>query len=384
MELEGSAQRALRPFAADIAIPQARQALEAAICGSNRSREQAAKLLGSIEKSSHLTRLEAVAHLESSLEMINQIEKAYERQFRLPIAQEINSLLVSIETNTSVRNSIRNLGEVGVNIARAAESMSSAWLSTANAQQSLTNFAGIQHIGEILRGRPVFSVQLADGLRRYLGDWRGRIEMPTEISTDPAARIEFYVARGFNSGLTSFPSQAFDQCMTVAGIKYQPQPIISAYSDQAEEEVGDLVTAKFQRMSFAYQALLHFETQIRQFIEEKMTGAFGQNWIRRNVSNDIRTDWMRKREEARSKGAGDHPLISYADFTHYEKIIVQNNNWNQVFGQVFGRKTLVQESFQRLYPIRLCTMHARGITQEDELYLYAETTRLLTAMGVIN
>src|SRR5687768_8923575 len=43
----------------------------------------------------------------------------------------------------------------------------------------------------------------------------------------------------------------------------------------------------------------------------------------------------------------------------------------------FGRPESVRESFQRLYPIRLDTMHARPITQDDELLLYVETRRLV-------
>ena len=66
----------------------------------------------------------------------------------------------------------------------------------------------------------------------------------------------------------------------------------------------------------------------------------------------------------------------------YVTIITQKNNWNEVFEPVFSRPTFVQESFQRLYPIRICTMHARMITQDDELYLYVETKRVLSAIGI--
>ena len=58
------------------------------------------------------------------------------------------------------------------------------------------------------------------------------------------------------------------------------------------------------------------------------------------------------------------------------------DNWQRVFAPTFRRQTLVQESLQRLYPIRRCTMHARIITQDDELYLYTETKRLLAVMGI--
>jgi hypothetical protein len=40
----------------------------------------------------------------------------------------------------------------------------------------------------------------------------------------------------------------------------------------------------------------------------------------------------------------------------------------------------VRESFQRLYPIRLDTMHARVIARDDELLLYVETRRLMKAV----
>ena len=43
----------------------------------------------------------------------------------------------------------------------------------------------------------------------------------------------------------------------------------------------------------------------------------------------------------------------------------------------------MQESFQRLYPIRICTMHARLITQDDELYPYVEIKRILAAIDII-
>ena len=74
------------------------------------------------------------------------------------------------------------------------------------------------------------------------------------------------------------------------------------------------------------------------------------------------------------------PLLAYADFTDYELIICRADNWREVFSQTFKRPESVRESFQRLYPIRICTMHARPITQDDELFLYVELRRLI---GVI-
>jgi len=47
----------------------------------------------------------------------------------------------------------------------------------------------------------------------------------------------------------------------------------------------------------------------------------------------------------------------------------------------FDRLENVQEFFQRLFPIRIATMHSRFITLDDELYPEFETCRVLRAIG---
>jgi hypothetical protein len=48
-----------------------------------------------------------------------------------------------------------------------------------------------------------------------------------------------------------------------------------------------------------------------------------------------------------------------------------------LFAVFFLRSESVRESFQRLYPIRLDTMHARRFPQDDELLLYVETRQMV-------
>ena len=42
--------------------------------------------------------------------------------------------------------------------------------------------------------------------------------------------------------------------------------------------------------------------------------------------------------------------------------------------------SLTRGSGKRLFPVRICTMHARTATLDDEIYLVSETTRLLRAI----
>lgn len=53
-----------------------------------------------------------------------------------------------------------------------------------------------------------------------------------------------------------------------------------------------------------------------------------------------------------------------------------------MFGELFQHKPSVEESFRRLYPVRICTMHARPITADDALFLLVEIKRLSKAMGL--
>lgn len=168
----------------------------------------------------------------------------------------------------------------------------------------------------------------------------------------------------------------------IAGLASPPPAIVDLYDrdihapDEDEEESG------FARTNSAHDRLQRLETHMHQFIHKKMSEAFGEDWIKHRAPDEIRKAWLEKKQKARNNGEREFPLIAYADFTDYVQIITRNDNWKEVFKPVFRRKESVQESFQRLYPIRICTMHARIITQDDELYLYVEMKRLLNAIGI--
>ena len=157
--------------------------------------------------------------------------------------------------------------------------------------------------------------------------------------------------------------------------------MLSDYSGNTDPDHDD-EEAGFVRTNTAHNRLQRFETHIRRFIERQLREVSGDNWMKERVPPQILEDWQAKQRRARDSGEPDRPAIAYADFTHYEQIILRKDNWQDVFAPVFTRRTLVQESFQRLYPIRVCAMHARIITQDDELYLHVETKRLLASIGI--
>lgn len=209
-----------------------------------------------------------------------------------------------------------------------------------------------------------------------------RSRRPAEIFNDPFARSAFYQQKGLDPALTEFPAASFQQNLLLSGLSGPPPLLIEEYdrSEKLEPE-DDFEEAAFARTNKAHDRLTRFETQLRRFIEERLRDAFGEDWIKHRVPGDIQKKWTEKRQKARDQGERESPLIAYADFTDYVPIITKRDNWNDVFKPFFVRQTAVQESFQRLYPIRICTMHARLITQDDELYLLVETKRILTSIG---
>jgi hypothetical protein len=302
--------------------------------------------------------------------------EAYQQRFTLPeltVTQELikrlrNEIDPAVLTSFSFREN---------EIQRAVQAMRAPWLDAQDALRSATSFVELQGIGSMLSRLPSFNETTNTTLRGYLGDWRDNITWPEPALTDLSARGEFYVGLGFDPSLTDFPEPAFKESTKIAGLRQEPPALVDAYgepftrADDGEDE-GALI-----RTNKAHNWLMRLETNVRQFIDAQMTAAFGDNWPKHRLPNGLYDQWFAKREAAVKSGRTALPLIAYADFTDYVLVICKGDNWREVFSEHFDRPESVRESFQRLHPIRLDTMHARPIGQDDELLLYVEVKRLV-------
>jgi hypothetical protein len=309
------------------------------------------------------------------LELASHAMEAFQDRFRLPKMDEAARLVMQFRENSAsemlTRYALRESS-----LQQAIESMRTPWLDAHEAMKSMAGFAEIQGIGHALQNMPAFDESFAATLRLELGDWRDTISWPPEIFTDLAARADFYVGLGFNAALTDFPLRAFEQSLDIAGLRRGLPPVVrefvpSSRSAEGEEEQG------LTRTNAAHDRLQRLERLLRKFIDEEMTQAFGTDWPRRRLPNGLYDQWHEKKRKAEQAGAEERPLIEYADFTDYGQVICRADNWREVFGLFFVRPESVRESFQRLHPIRLDTMHARLITQDDELLLHVEVQRLV-------
>lgn len=343
--------------------------------------EEAARLaLGPIQDMRSLVHNDAIQAIMDRHQDFAQIGERLQAQFRMPAIGEAARL--ASEMQESIQSAMQPFIAQSAAITAAMESIRTPWLDTIDAVRSARSFASLQNIGATLAQHTAFSDSVTGSLRDYLGDWRDKITFSDEIIRSISARSDLYESRGFDTGLTEFPNPAFEGALSEAGL-WEPVPDIEIVpalylpAPSEQEEPG------FARTNRAHDHLQRFEAHVRQFIEKQMCEVFGDNWIKHRVPHDFRKRWKDNQDKARDNGAEVFPLIEYADFTDYEIIIVRGDNWNDVFQSIFRRKESVRESWQRLYPIRLATMHARMISQDDELYLVAEVKRILKAVGVI-
>lgn len=321
------------------------------------------------------------AAITEQLERAQRTAEEFNARFRLPAQIEFPSLLEQFKANSPLARAMEDAERHTRQIEEAMKVIRTPWLDMQDQVKSIAGFAELQTVGLALKNFHAFDERLTDSLRFDLGDWRSITKWPDAIFDDAVARSAFYAEHGFNTRLTLFPPEAFEQSVEIAGLRDTPPPLLKRFQGDDEAHV-DEEEAGFRRTNEAHDRLMRLETHIRHFIDDRMRDMFGDQWITHRVPGDLSKKWREKQQIAREKGDGDHPLIAYADFTDYLPVITQRNNWNDVFEPVFRRKESVTESFYRLFPLRLSAMHARIITQDDEIYLYVEVKRLLRAIGV--
>jgi uncharacterized protein YukE len=320
----------------------------------------------------------------SAIQAFQEEQKTWHKRIGSEViaANSIGATIAKYRESLDFSKSVLSLQTVHqeslASIQRAMTSMKSPWLDALQTSRSIRGFAELQAIGYALKTAPLFGAQFTDALRLDLGDWRDPIVWSETIFVDTAARTSFYVERGLNTELTDFSEETFEESLSIAGFNREPPALVSLYGSPFSPMSGDQ-TEEHARNLYAYDWLLRLETQIRNFIARVMVEAFGAKWEKQKVPAPMYQAWLERKQTDETAGRSPAPLIAYADFTDYVPLIIKKDNW-PAFAPFFLRAEDVRESFQRLYPLRLGTMHARMITREDQLLLFTETRRLMKAI----
>ena len=154
----------------------------------------------------------------------------------------------------------------------------------------------------------------------------------------------------------------------------QPQPLVLQAIESSDPD------AYFDPVF--WDILTQVEQYLRSTIAKCLTKLSGSNWIKQRVPHDMRERWKQRQEEDRSAGRPVYSRIQYADFMDLASIIIQANNWRDVFESIFKNKNEVQVSLQRLHPIRKSIAHSRPLSKSDRLTLASEANRIFSFLGL--
>lgn len=263
---------------------------------------------------------------------------------------------------------------------RSIEVMQAPWLDVLHTTRSITGFAELGALGRMLAEAKPFGAEAVEAARTTLGDWRGFAPPQVELGVDAEVRLGWYRDYGLDSRLTAFSTESYLAVLDATAVRHAPPLLIDEYAPRdlptpeapAEDEALAL-------SSEAYAILRPFESQVRALIAERMEAAFGQKWKTQRVPGPVVQQWRAKRAAAVANGERPQPLLAYADFTDYIRIIERMDNWTELFRTIFSDLMDTQVSFRRLHVVRIPLMHARPITTEDILLAQVETRRILRA-----
>lgn len=320
---------------------------------------------GAVEEARRLGLFDRDSYLTRAMGSSRTARDDYDRLFRRPEGDEIGRI-----TREALAGGVigRTVSQAQDSVSHAMGTMHSPWLRIEKDLASAKAFAEIIGIGRSIAEFRGFDSSFGSALRTGLGDWRDPISFEPAPLIDPFNRTALYADRGFDFDFTDFTPEAFDEGLLVAGLG----------GDVESETDGD--DEGFVRASLAYDRLHRLEAALRLFIAAALTAAFGADWMKTQLPPNMLDSWVEKRDKAIRAGQPEFPLIDYADFTDYKPIIERKDNWERAFRKVFRRPEDIRESFQRLFPVRIATMHSRIITQEDELLLRVEVARVHRAI----
>lgn len=299
---------------------------------------------------------------------------------KLPSAIEVNFGLGQLGAVSALASSL-DVDYVG-RLKAEVNGLSKPWVEATTAFASIQAFSELQGIGIAVRSLPAFGGVLTDALRIDLGDWRTAPTYDPRKILEPLARTELYVAQGLNRDLSAAGDEAIAAGFKVAGlaVDYLTSPSLEQFvpSDASQAE-----RAARRRMGMCFDILWKLERELRDYIDRLMTAQYGKNWPKQRLAPAMLADWKEKAEKLKAQGRPVERLIEAADFTDYVQIICRSDDFRLLFVAGFQSEVgSVRESFNRLMPLRLATMHARVVTKQDLLYLVSESTRLFSAMGI--
>jgi ribonuclease HIII len=115
-----------------------------------------------------------------------------------------------------------------------------------------------------------------------------------------------------------------------------------------------------------YNLIMAFEIELRRFIKRELSRHYGPDWEEKSIVKYIRErcEKIRKREE--EKTGKKVELVNCLQFAHYQNILTDKRNWEEVFKKVFKDKEMLRARLKVLNDVRNAVAHSREDFSPDE------------------
>lgn len=234
---------------------------------------------------------------------------------------------------------------------------------------SMVGFARIARLYDISSGTEPYNPAVQEVFAEELGE-----PVDFDENQTPEDRETARIEAGMNAEIVAFPPAAYPQVLFSAGFQLRVEAVAIVTTENGDE------TGRHdpQHASFLGQ----IENRLRDLVQAELSRLEGESWLERRINGDLRKRWRERKTADHDRRGDSYPLLYYADFMDLADIICQRNNWNDAFQRYFKSKSDFQVAMQRLAPVRNDIGHNRPLVRADQITLFAEGYRILSALGV--
>lgn len=145
--------------------------------------------------------------------------------------------------------------------------------------------------------------------------------------------------------------------------------------EQLEEDLQLPPNTRDQNSKMLYE----LENNLRTFIVKKLEENFGEDWWNKGIPDDVQKNATQRKESKTLPPyypKRSYHEIYYVDFADYSKIILQNDNWDNIFKTHFKKKEWTDVTLNELNPIRNDIAHNRQVDDIAHLTLLTNARKI--------
>lgn len=341
---------------------------EAVALSYARQLEQVAKSFDAIAKSANSVNASYLASLARSVALVDEAI--------FPSLAVYQNQSATIEQALRLRErDLPAIASIGDSLREYLGSLNTSYILPEFPRASIFGFGRLTNLSNTIHTESPYASTVNETVAEEIG---AGIDVETaEGLTDPLDRDTAAIEAGLQAELVAFPPSGYSQVLYEA--KFQLSiPTAGIISASTRRTAPDTMpSAEY------YELLIEVESHLRNLIVQRLFQIEGNKWIKRRVPEDIRKRWNERIGKERALRRNILRPIDYSDFADLMHIICRADNWREAFETVFNDKNELQVSFGRLMPVRNAIGHARPLGMSDILFLISESTRILSALGVL-